>query len=281
MTGEAALARRHPVPWQLRMFDKGLKKNLKLRAIAAMLDRPLEGTRNLDVCSGENTGGLSYHLRRLGGSWDSGDLERDNLPAMRELLDRVHALDPDRLPFADGTFDHVVLIDVLEHLDDEQPLLREVARVLKPNGRLIVTVPDHSQRLLGNRIRWRLGMTPAFYGHKRYGYDERDMAATLARGGFVVERFARYGKFVTEVIEMALNLAYLAKRRQKGMAHGPAALAPAGELTRNIAPVRGEELGAGFRLYEAVFPLLRALTALDRLPVGSPGYNVVARARKA
>ncbi len=276
-------------PWQLRIFDRGLKKNLKLKAIAEMLDRPLEGTRNLDICTGENTGGLSYHLRRLGGTWDSGDLERENLPAMRELLDRVHALDPDRLPFPDATFDHVILIDVLEHLDDERGLLAEVSRILKPEGRLVVTVPDHSQRMLGNRIRWRLGMTPDFYGHKRYGYDEADMRATLERCGFTVERFVRYGKFVTEMIEMSLNLGYLAKRKQRGMAHGPAAdragahLATGshGELARAIAPVSQKELGLGFKLYSALFPAVKAVAAFDRLPIGSSGYNLVARARKA
>lgn len=289
MATAAARAGTASTPWQLRIFDKGLKKNLKLKAIAAMLDRPLQGTRNIDICTGENTGGLSYHLRQLGGTWDSGDLERENLPAMRELLDRVHALDPDSLPFPDATFDHVILIDVLEHLEDERPLLGEVSRVLKPDGRLIVTVPDHSQRMLGNRIRWWLGMTPDFYGHKRYGYDEADMRAALERSGFTVERFARYGKFVTEMIEMSLNLGYLARRKQKGMAHGPAAeradgaaviTGSHGELARAIAPVSQKELGAAFTLYSALFPAVKAVAAFDRLPFGSPGYNLVARARK-
>lgn len=45
------------------------------------------------------------------------------------------------LRFADKTADMVTLLDMLEHVADEQPLLDEVHRVLRPNGLLIVTVP--------------------------------------------------------------------------------------------------------------------------------------------
>ena len=45
------------------------------------------------------------------------------------------------LPFQDRAFDAVVLLDVLEHVPYEERTLREVARVLKPGGRLVISVP--------------------------------------------------------------------------------------------------------------------------------------------
>lgn len=47
------------------------------------------------------------------------------------------------LPFADGYFDCVLAMDVLEHLPEEQYVLSELKRVLKKDGVLVVTVPAY------------------------------------------------------------------------------------------------------------------------------------------
>lgn len=48
----------------------------------------------------------------------------------------------ERLPFAAGTFDGVLLNEVLEHVDDEVETLRDIRRVLDPTGRLVVFSPN-------------------------------------------------------------------------------------------------------------------------------------------
>lgn len=57
-----------------------------------------------------------------------------------------------RLPFADATFDAVICSEVLEHLPEYLPVLGEIFRVLKPGGRLCVSVP----RAWPERICWFL-----------------------------------------------------------------------------------------------------------------------------
>ena len=53
------------------------------------------------------------------------------------------------MPFRDGAFDHVLCTETLEHLTDPQRFLSEVARVLRPGGRLHMTAPlsfkEHQQ----------------------------------------------------------------------------------------------------------------------------------------
>ena len=46
------------------------------------------------------------------------------------------------LPFADSVFDTVVCSEILEHILSPEHLLREILRVLKPHGRVILTVPN-------------------------------------------------------------------------------------------------------------------------------------------
>jgi SAM-dependent methyltransferase len=53
----------------------------------------------------------------------------------------------DALPLADASFDAVLLLDVLEHVPDEAEVIREIQRVLKPGGLLILSVPHRG--LLG------------------------------------------------------------------------------------------------------------------------------------
>jgi len=46
------------------------------------------------------------------------------------------------LPFKNESFEVVCLIEVLEHVQNESSFLQEIHRVLRPNGKLIITVPN-------------------------------------------------------------------------------------------------------------------------------------------
>jgi len=66
----------------------------------------------------------------------------------------------ERLPFTDGELDFVWIFDVLEHVDDPEQVLREVARVLKPGGGFHIVLPLEGQprtlyRLVGTGTRWK------------------------------------------------------------------------------------------------------------------------------
>ena len=56
---------------------------------------------------------------------------------------RVQVLESEILPFPDDAFDLVTALDVLEHIENDRAALREVARVLRPGGMLLATVPAH------------------------------------------------------------------------------------------------------------------------------------------
>ncbi|RZO85104.1 MAG: class I SAM-dependent methyltransferase [Oceanococcus sp.] len=47
----------------------------------------------------------------------------------------------ERLPFAPDSFDTVLLLEVLEHVVDDDSVLKEIARVMKPKGQLLLSIP--------------------------------------------------------------------------------------------------------------------------------------------
>jgi len=82
----------------------------------------------------------------------------------------------ERAPFAHDTFDLVVAMDVLEHLEDDGPALREIHRVCRPNGYLFVTVPAYE---------WLWSRHDDALGHRRR-YSAAELAAKVREAGFAV-----------------------------------------------------------------------------------------------
>ena len=57
------------------------------------------------------------------------------------LYEAVHAAPGNAIPELDGSFDFVISNSVLEHIPDLEPVLKEVARLLRPGGAFFFTVP--------------------------------------------------------------------------------------------------------------------------------------------
>lgn len=64
-------------------------------------------------------------------------------PPMPHGVDRVGGVDLNHfLPFQSGSFDAVDLVEVIEHIENQPQLIREVARVLRPGGVFLVSTPN-------------------------------------------------------------------------------------------------------------------------------------------
>jgi len=87
------------------------------------------------------------------------------------------------LPFPDDHFDAVIAAEVLEHIPDDMRAMRELLRVLRPGGKLAVTVPSW----LPERVCWALSEDyhTAPGGHVRI-YTRAELEAKLKAVGFRV-----------------------------------------------------------------------------------------------
>jgi SAM-dependent methyltransferase len=132
--------------------------------------------RILDVGCG--TGANLLMLSQYGDA-EGVDVSEDALAFCHERgLDGVKLGAAEALPYDDGTFDLVTALDVVEHLDDDLAGLREMRRVLRPGGRVLIFVPTFM-------FLWGLQDDVS---HHRRRYRMPELRRVLEQAGFEVER---------------------------------------------------------------------------------------------
>lgn len=109
------------------------------RRYRAVLPHVRPGSRVCDVGCGLEAGFLIYAARKI--LWGVG-LDRQLSPSDSTAWPLICADITKGLPVRSESFDHVVMLAVIEHQPDPVPLLRETFRILLPGGSLIMTWPQ-------------------------------------------------------------------------------------------------------------------------------------------
>ncbi|MET0226651.1 MAG: methyltransferase domain-containing protein [Dokdonella sp.] len=111
------------------------------------------------------------------------------------------------LPYADAAFELVCAFDIVEHVDDDETALAELARVAADGAALLLSVPLHASA-------WTA--FDDFVGHRRR-YEPADLRAKLARHGFVVERSGVHGMQPASSRLLDLGMWFLTHQRERAM----------------------------------------------------------------
>lgn len=250
--------------WAVALFRKSVLKQRKLAELVDMTGET-EGLRCLDL--GSDNGVISLLLRRRGGTWASGDLTAEAVESIRGLVHTdVHQVSGDHLPFPDASFDRVLVVDMLEHVPDDGRFVRELSRVLRPGGVLVVNTPHRKDSAL-RRLRHALGQTDEKHGHLRPGYTRAELDRLLAPA-FRVERHRTYSRFFSELVDTAINVA-VERLGKKGSAKG---LVVTGGDVKKHAKL--------FRAYSAIYPFVWLASRGDHLLPWTEGYMLIARATR-
>jgi len=130
------------------------------------------------------------------------------------------------LPFRDAVFDVVSAFDVIEHCDPEHDVLSELARVLRPGGRLMVAVPAYE---------WAWTHHDDNNGHVRR-YTRSRLVAALERADLKVVRATYFfaGTFPFFAAERGVRR-MVERGHRRGSMIGPGEVPPVPRLPRGVA----------------------------------------------
>jgi SAM-dependent methyltransferase len=125
---------------------------------------------------GCGTGGIIPTLKQFG-EVENYDPSVEAVQICRERgYENTRVFDGKKLPCADESFDLAVALDVLEHIEEDASALEEWLRILKPGGRLLITVPAYQ---------WLWSSHDEALGHYRR-YTASQLHGKLNRAGFSV-----------------------------------------------------------------------------------------------
>jgi SAM-dependent methyltransferase len=169
--------------WTFEVEDEHWWYRGRRRVLAAVLDRLALPADAQILDAGCGSGRNMVDLARRGTVWGLELAPSSVQAALTRRVGEVRAGSLEEpLPFGDGAFDLAVALDVVEHVGDDAFALRELARVVRPGGCLVLTVPQYA---------WLWGEQDVLSHHHRR-YTRRLLLARATDAGWSAERLTAF-----------------------------------------------------------------------------------------
>ena len=116
-------------------------------------------------------------------------------PILKDAIN-LHTGSLTSLPFPSNSYERIICSEVIEHMEKDNKAISELSRVLKPGGRLILSVPHDSKF---NRKTFKR------FGHERSGYT-KEMLQTIMKGhNLIIEKVFYYERTIGTMLFNVFN----------------------------------------------------------------------------
>jgi SAM-dependent methyltransferase len=236
-----------------------------------------KGNVILDLGSG--TGYFANSTRKQEAPTFCIDISLRNLLSIKEREDSDVSLinaKAEKLPLNDKSFDKVLCSEVLEHIKEDTAALKEISRILKPGGTLVMSVPCSELKvptligLLGIKTVHEYD-GPEY--HYRAGYTISEVKKLLNAADIVFSESVYFCHFFSKLALDIISICHLIIQRIRK-----------GRTTWHWVDIQDLSESPSFKIFKIVFPLFLCISKLDRLFYFSSkakGYGLIVKAQKS
>jgi SAM-dependent methyltransferase len=257
--------RRELLTWHERLFSHSIRRKEKLMRLKESL-----GSTSHQHCLLISAGDvmLAQKLRQNGTVWDFLAVTDASATGMGQVLNAdISRFSGLPLAYEENTFDSVVIADALEYIEPDYEFIKECHRVLKSDGRLVITVGSMRNFGLIRGLKQLIGPNDLQAGRFRPGYTSRQLFDIL-KDGFDVPGITRYSGFFTELtgIWSSLSARIIA---------GPHYEIPPEQVDQYLF-YKYRNLNAAFAIGHL---FMWFSTILDKIFIMFPRYNLIAKTK--
>ena len=128
------------------------------------------------------------------------DIDKSGLQLAKERTLNTLYASAFELPIKDNRVDVVFCLDLIEHVKEENRLVKEISRVLKKDGKVILSTPMQNGVTFPFLSRSKIEAINKSWGHVRKGYSSENIKELFGNNNLVVVRTSKYFNFFSRFV---------------------------------------------------------------------------------
>ena len=196
MTNSKIKIKSEIIKWQIKIFKSSLRRRRKLSKIQYHLGK-INGLKILEVSAGDAA--LSHILKKNSTDWQTIAINDSAAKSLNYFYkEKIYSVQENHLPYNDGEFDLLILVDSLKNITDDYEFLQECHRVINNEGWVLISERRTRPISFVTLFQHLFKTAPDNLGCARNGYTT-DQLYRVLKDGFDVPEISCYSNTLLEV----------------------------------------------------------------------------------